>query len=390
MKDVKNRGLTIAIIVTAVLALVGFGLWFYQLSQGLVMTNMRNGNSWGLYIINFIFMVGLSAGGLIISSIPKAFGVSGFGGISKVAVWVSICCTVLAGVFIFVDLGHPLRVWEMLVQGNFSSPLMWDVCVIATYLILSIVYLWALVKNEKGQFSAVALRVLSVVALVVAILVHSVTAWIFSLQIAHEFWYTALMAPWFVSSALVSGVSLVLIAVVCLKKAGYMEISQENLVKMGKFLGVFLLVDLYFFGCDLLTSSYPGGGAVDLLVTGPLAFFFWTEIVFSIVAIAITLVPQLRKTGLLTLAAVLAIVGVYCKRIQIVVGGFSSPNLAEPTLGSGVGLTEAGSATQTMFSSLVYFPSGFELLVGLCLFSFGIFMLLVGIKYLPLKPISSK
>lgn len=387
MKDVKNRGLTIAIIVTAVLALMGFGLWFYQLSQGLVLTNMRNGNSWGLYIINFIFMVGLSAGGLIISSIPRAFGVSGFGGVSKIAVWVSICCTVLAGVFIFVDLGHPLRVWELLVQGNFSSPLMWDVYVIATYLILSIVYLGAMLKNEKGKLSALALRVISVVALIVAVLVHSVTAWIFSLQVAHEFWHTALMAPWFVSSALVSGVSLVLIVVVCLKKAGYVAIAQENLVKMGKFLGVFLLVDLYFFGCDLLTSSYPGGGAVDLLVTGPLAFFFWVEIIFSIVAIVITLVPQLRKTGFLTLAAVLAILGVYCKRIQIVVGGFSEPNLTQPTLESGVGLTEAGSALQSMFSSLVYFPSGFELLVGLCFFSFGVCLLLIGVKYLPLKPV---
>ncbi len=388
MEGVKSRGLTIAIVVTAVLSLVGFGLWMYQLSEGLVLTNMRNLDSWGLYITNFIFMVGLSAGGLIISSVPKTFGVAGFGGISKVAVWISICCTVLAGIFIFVDLGNPLRVWEMIVHGNFTSPLMWDMCIITTYLVLSIVYLWALLKHEKGELSSRTLRVISTVALIVAVLVHSVTAWIFGLQVSHEFWNTALMAPWFVSSALVSGLSLVMIVVACLKKAGYIDVEQENIAKMGKFLGVFLVIDLYFFGCDLLTSGYSGdAGAFSLLVTGPLAPFFWTEIIFSIVAAVIAFVPALRRPNLLTLAAILAMIGVYCKRIQIVVGGFSEPNIAYPTLNSGVGLTNAGSAVQSLFPSLVYFPSGFELLVSFCFFAFGICLLLIGIKFLALKPV---
>jgi dimethyl sulfoxide reductase membrane subunit len=387
VKDAKGRGLTIAIMVTAVLSLIGFGLWFYQLSEGLVLTNMRNLNSWGLYITNFIFMVGLSAGGLIISSVPKAFGVSGFGGVSKVAVWTSICCTVLAGLFIFIDLGNPMRVWEMVVHGNMTSPLMWDMLVITIYLILSIVYLWAMVKGEKGAVSALALRVISIVALIVAVLVHSVTAWIFSLQIAHEFWNTALMAPWFVSSALVSGLSLVMVVVVLLNRFRYMELKHENLVKMAKFLGVFLVVDLYFFASELITSAFPGdGGAFSLLVTGPLAAFFWIEILFSVIAAVLVFTPKLRTPGLLTLAPVLAILAVYAKRIQIVVGGFSESNLELPTLNSGVGLTDAGSAMQSLFPNLVYVPSAFEFIVSLCFFAFGIFLLLVGIKRLSLRP----
>lgn len=384
----KGRGLTTAIIVTAVLSLIGFGLWFYQLSEGLVLTNMRNLDSWGLYITNFIFMVGLSAGGLIISSVPKAFGVKGFGGISKVAVWTSICCTVLAGLFIFVDLGNPMRVWEMVVHGNITSPLMWDMLVITTYLVLSVVYLWAMLKNEAGKVSALALRVISTVALIVAVLVHSVTAWIFSLQVAHEFWNTALMAPWFVSSALVSGLSLVMVVVVLLSKFGYMELKHENLVKMAKFLGVFLVIDLYFFASELITSAFPGdGGASSLLVTGPLAAFFWTEIIFSVIAAVIVFAPKLRTSGLLTLAPVLAILAVYAKRVQIVVGGFTESNLDYPTLNSGVGLTDAGNAMQSMFPGLVYFPSAFEFIVSLCFFSFGVWLLLVGIKRLALKPV---
>ncbi|MBR2789925.1 MAG: polysulfide reductase NrfD, partial [Eggerthellaceae bacterium] len=92
----KLSKLQIAGIVGAVLAVVGIIFWIKQLSGGMVQTGMRNLDSWGLYITNFMFFVGLSAGGLIISSIPKAFGIEGFGDISKIAVWTAICYTVAA------------------------------------------------------------------------------------------------------------------------------------------------------------------------------------------------------------------------------------------------------------------------------------------------------
>ena len=98
------------------------------------------------------------------------------------------------------------------------------------------------------------MRVVSAIALVCAVLVHSVTAWIFGLQQGREMWHTALLGPWFVSSALVCGVALVLVVVIALRKAGYLELAQEHVVKMLKLLGVVVMVDLYFFGCDLLTE----------------------------------------------------------------------------------------------------------------------------------------
>ena len=204
----------------AVVAVLGIALWIMQLSGGMIQTGMRNFDSWGLYITSFMFFVGLSAGGLIISSIPNALGIAGFGGISKVAIWTSICCTIAAVAFVVVDLGSPLRVWELFIYSNLSSPLMWDIIVISTYLVLSCVYLWATLRVETGKMSRSALRVLSVFALVVAVLVHSVTAWIFALNVSHEFWHTALLAPWFVSSALVCGTALVMAVCIALRKTG--------------------------------------------------------------------------------------------------------------------------------------------------------------------------
>ena len=122
-----------------------------QLSGGMVQTGMRNLDSWGLYITSFMFFVGLSAGGLIISSVPKAFGIAGFGGISKVAVMSSIACTVAAIGMVVVDLGQPARLWELFAYSNLGSPLMWDILVLGTYLILSCFYLWAQVRAEVGR-----------------------------------------------------------------------------------------------------------------------------------------------------------------------------------------------------------------------------------------------
>ena len=97
---------------------------------------------------------------------------------------------------------------------------MWDIVVLGTYLILSCVYLWAQVRADAGKVSHTALRVISVVALVTAVLVHSVTAWIFGLQQGREMWHTALLAPWFVSSALVCGTALVMVVAIALRRSG--------------------------------------------------------------------------------------------------------------------------------------------------------------------------
>ncbi len=384
-----GKGLTIGIVVSAVLVAVGIALWFVQLSGGMIQTGMRNLDSWGLYITMFMFFVGLSAGGLIISSIPKAFGIKGFGGISKVAVMTSIACTVAAIGMVVVDLGQPLRVWELFAYSNLGSPLMWDIIVLMVYLILSCVYLWAQVRSEKGKVSHTALRVISVVALVCAILVHSVTAWIFGLQQSHEMWHTALLAPWFVSSALVCGTGLVMCAAVALRASGYLKWDQADLVKLAKLLAVFLLVDLYFFGCDLLTEAFPAGSGlevVSMLVSGPLAPFFWGEIILSIVAVVICVVPALRTTPLMVVAGILAIAAIFCKRAQLLVGGFQIANIDMPAVMTPFTITNWEGNMAQAYSGMVYWPTPIEFGVALGVVALAFLVFFLGLKFLPLKP----
>lgn len=385
-----GKGLNVAIVVAAVLVVAGLALWVYQLMGGMVNTGMRNLDSWGLYITMFMFLVGLSAGGLIISSVPKAFGIKGFGGISKVAVWTSICCTVLAIGFVVVDLGQPARLWELFVFSNLSSPLMWDILVLGTYLILSIVYLWAQLRHEAGRMSAGALRVLSVVALVCAVLVHSVTAWIFGLQQGREMWYTALLAPWFVSSALVCGTALVAVVVIALRKTGYLELDQAHLIKLAKLLGAFVCVDLYFFACDLLTEVFPGGSGVEvvsMLTTGVLAPFFWIEVVGCVICAVICFAPRLRTNSLLVVGSLLAIIGIFCKRVQLLVGGFQLPNIDMPTVMTDFAVTNWQGGMAGAYEGMVYFPTPLEFGVAVGVLALGALLLCLGLKFLPLQPV---
>ena len=279
--------------------------------------------------------------------------------------------------------------WELFVYSNLGSPLMWDIIVLGTYLILSCVYLWAQVQSEKGKVSHVALRVISVVALVCAVLVHSVTAWIFGLQQSHEMWHTALLAPWFVSSALVCGAGLVMATVIALRAAGYLKLDQAYLVKLAKLLAVFLLVDLYFFGCDLLTEAFPAGSGlavVEMLVSGPLAPFFWIEVIGCIAAAVICLVPGLRTNPLLVVASLLTIIGIFCKRVQLLVGGFQIANIDYPTVMTPFTVTNWEGSMAQAYSGMVYWPTPLEFGVNLGVVALGFLIFFLGLKLLPLKP----
>jgi molybdopterin-containing oxidoreductase family membrane subunit len=387
-----GKGLNIGIVVAAVTTVAAIALWVVQLSGGLVQTNMRNLDNWGLYIMGFMWFVGLSAGGLIVSSVPRVLGMEGFGGISKIAIWTSIAATCCAVGLIVVDLGNPARIWELFISSNLMSPLMWDVLVITTYLILSVVYLALTLRNEAGKLSDGALRVFSAVCLVVAVMVHTVTAWIIGVQPSHELWHTALMGPWFVCSALVSGTALVLVVCVALRKVGHLDMGKDNLDKMAKWLGAFCIVDLYFFGCDLLTSGWAGAeGAevVAMLTSGALAPFFWCQMICCALAAAACLAPKLRSVPLMTLAGVLAMVAIFCKRFQLIAGGFQIPNVNMAGIVSeytATGISGADATMSGIYSGLLYAPAMMEVGLFVGMIAMGVLIFLLGVKFIDLKP----
>jgi len=248
----------------AALVVVGVGCWVYQLMVGLTATGMNNGTSWGLYITNFMFFVGLSAGGLIVASSASVFHIAKFKQVALPAIILSTVCICLAGMFVLIDLGGIQRVWRIVTGPNPASPLVWDMAVITLYLIINILYLYFMRKGAER-----AVTIVSRFALPTAVLVHSVTAWIFGLQIAKEGWFTAILAPIFVASAMDSGLALLLLALAGLQKAGWFTVEKKLFSNLAGLLATCVAIDGYMVGCEALTMAYPGAeGADGLAIMG--------------------------------------------------------------------------------------------------------------------------
>jgi len=376
---------TLWVIVLAILSLAGLGAWLYQISTGLIVTGMRNVVSWGLYITSFMFLVGLSAGGLIVSSSASVFNVKEFKPVSKPAVLLSAVCIILAALFILVDLGQPMRILNLLIHPQFNSPLMWDVIVIAAYLITSVVYLYYM--NKQGD-NTKNLAIVSGFALPIAILVHSVTAWIFGLQIARPVWHSALLAPLFVASALASGLALLIVVLAVLNKYGTFKTEKGLFKTLGGLLATFVAVDLFFVFSEVLTATYPGEerlmAYITMLISGEMTPFFWGEIVIGIAIPFLLLIFKRDNPVMVVISSVLVVIGTFCMRVWLL---FTA--LLLPLIDWAPGITKGEYVMPNFASGIVpnvwvqagaYAPSLVELVIFVGIFAFGALLYTLGAK----------
>ena len=353
--------------VLGTLTIAGVAAWIYQLANGLGVTGMSNGTSWGLYITMFMFFVGLSAGGLIVASSASVFHVADYKKVALPAVILSTVCICCAGMFVLIDLGGIQRVWRIITGPNPLSPLFWDICVITLYLAINVVYLAFMTSKKPGAADKVA--VVSRFALPVAILVHSVTAWIFGLEMAREGWYSAIMAPLFVVSAMDSGLALLILSLMGLNKSGRFKTDKKLLSNLAGLLAVCIAVDAFLVGCEVLTMAYPGAAGAEtlaIMATGATAPFFWFEIVIGLlIPFCILVFAKNRQSAVLVnVACVLIVVGVFCKRIWLLFTAFIVPNvMGAPGIISGS--SEAAHATGTASFAVLssYAPTPIEILV---------------------------
>ncbi len=372
-----KRNLYIWMGTLGALSLVGFGALGYQLVNGLGVTGMNNATSWGLYITMFMFFVGLSAGGLIVSSSATVFNIPSFKVVAKPATILSTVCIIIAGIFIMVDIGSPFRVLNLLLHAQFKSPLMWDVVVITLYLSINVLYLFLMTRKEPNKK---ALSVMSRMALPVAILVHSVTAWIFGLQIAREGWHSAILAPLFVASALDSGLALLIIVLVLLIKFNIFTVEKKLINTLTGLLVTCVAVDAYLVFSEILTMYYPQDEAVMLVLNemlkGSMAPFFWGEVILGfVIPLAILLFKKNReKTSLVIFSSVLIIIGVFFKRVWLLFTSFIHPHV-EGAPGITLGYY-AQTESPNVFPSFwtlhgQYSPTLIELMIVVGMIAFG-------------------
>ncbi len=385
------RGIHLWYGVLALAGALGLAAWIYELHYGLATTGMRDVVSWGMYIFTFAFFIGLSAGGLIMASSAEVFGIKDLKPLSRLGVLSAAACVTVAAIMILPDLGRPGRILNIFIHPNWTSPLVWDILIISVYLAFSVVDLAVLQRHEArpGRYRQAA-RVLAYVGLPTAVLLHSVTAWIFGLQIARTWWNTALMAPLFVVSAILSGTALVTLLALAAERWGGFTLPAGTRRWLRGFIAVALIVDLFLVGCDYITvlwGNVPADrSALDLVLPGgAFAWTFWVEwIVGGLFPLAFLLVPWLRRLpGSLGVAALLAVAGVYAFRIELVVIGFVNPLTQFPP-GNALGTFTPGASPFQLVGR--YWPTWVEYSIILGLFALFAAIMTVGYRSLIKSP----
>ena len=380
----------------AVLMLIGLVAWINQLVLGLQVTGMRNLVTWGLYIITFTFLVGMSAGGLIVSSAAYVFKVERLKSMAPVGIVVAIASVLGAMAMIVPDVGHPERLFNIVAGGRFTSPIVWDLFVISLYLLVGLFEAWVFFGGRWRKQSEVqrerVLKVAAWIAFPVAILVHSITAWIFGLQIGRPFWNSALMAPIFLSSAIVSGLGLLLVVAFLGRKKNIPGLGAENRSAIAGLLSAFVALDLFLLFCDLFTALYAGqtsaAAGATVLVSGSLAPIFWSEVAFgALLPLVLLAIPQTRRSpGWLGLAGALVMLGVFAKRINIIMPGYlEQENISfAPGVSTGDFVPAAGDlfrAGQSSFTNVPsYLPTITEIVITLGILAMVAFVVTIGVQ----------
>jgi Ni/Fe-hydrogenase subunit HybB-like protein len=346
------------------------GAWVYQLRNGLQVTGLNNQVFWGVYITNLITFIGFSYGGALVSAILRLTGAEWRAPITRLAEATALVTLVIGALFIFVDIGHPERVWQFITTPNGSSPLIWDALAVTTYLIATCIFLYlplipdmAAVANSSGPefkgwrrrlFRVCSLgwrgfpnqnRVLNwgmttmaVMIIPIAVTVHSVLSWAFALT-SREGWHSTLFGPYFVIGALFSGVAMVILVVLGFRKAYGLEsyISQKQIVNLGYIMLTLGLTYLYFTYTELLTAAYPmadkASTLLGLLLVGRYAPQFWFFVVGGVlVPVLLVALPRTRNLWGIGTAALLVVFDMWLKRFLIIVPPQAVP-LIEGSLG---------------------------------------------------------
>jgi molybdopterin-containing oxidoreductase family membrane subunit len=371
VNELRNAGLRYWCFVLALLIIIAVGGYAYYLQwiNGLIITGMRDIFTWGFYIQNFWLFVGLAAGGLIIYSSVNLFGAEQFVPTNKIAVLQAAVCVLLAMLFIVPDLGNPQRVYNFFLTPNFDSIFVFDFAVLMIYFSLCIIDLYVLLSGKGTHNLELALTIISLPA---AIGIHSITAWTLGLVKARELWHTALMAPIFISSAVASGLALLLLMLLVIRRYTEYKFKDEMFYSAGKLLATVLLVDLFFLFCEILTtywktSETPGHALrLAILTSGRYSPFFLSEIfVFGILPFLLLWYPRTRKNiPILTLASAFVLIGVFLKRFAF--------------LGMGFGINPLGHIG-------VYVPTLPELSISVALWAVGVLIVTIAVKLFDMR-----
>ena len=361
--------------VLTALALVGAHAWAVQVRDGMITTGMTDHVSWGLYIANFTFMVGLAAGAVMMVIPAYLYRDHEMHDVTIVGELLAVAAIIMCLLFVTVDLGRPDRFWHMMPPvGRFNWPmsmLTWDVIVLNGYLALNLhicgylLYMRFLGRRPNWWWY-IPFVYLSIFW---AVSIHTVTAFLYSGLGGRPFWNTGLLVPRFLASAFVSGPSFIILSLLLIRYFTRFAISDGPIRTLLKIIRVAIVANLLMLVAEVFTEFYTGGAhaaSAQYLFFGKygqtaLVPWIWTAIGFTIIATAIFLWPTiLQRKLLLCVACVLAFVGLWIEK--------------------GMGLIIPGFIPSTLHEIVEYVPTRLEWQVTVGVWAFGLMVFTVALK----------
>ena len=355
--------------VLTILSLAGLYAFAEQTVNGLAVTGMTDQVSWGVYIANFTFIVGLAAAAVMLVIPAYIYNNKHLHDVVILGELLAIAAIVMCLLFVNVDLGRPDRFWHLTpVIGVFNFPismLSWDVIVLIGYLILNVHICGYLLymRYLNRQPSTLLYMPFVFIAIVWAISIHTVTAFLYVGLVGRPFWNAAIVAPRFIGSAFTAGPGLMIVAFQVIRHYTNYKIDDEALRILRQIVTVSLLVNLFLLGCEAFKEFYAESvhsSSARYLFFGlegytQLRSWIWFAIVIETIAGVILVTPSLAKTMLYTNAAcILAFVGIWIEK--------------------GMGMIVPGFLPTPLGEIVEYFPTMLETLMCIGVWSFGLLM----------------
>lgn len=313
---------------------IGFISYLHQFKYGLGITGMSRDVSWGLYIGQFTFLVGVAASAVVIVLPYYLHNYKVFGRITLLGEFLAVAAVTMCMLFIFVDMGQPARILNVFLYPTPSSVMFWDAIVLNGYLFLNLLVGWTVLGAErKGVPPPEWIKPFIILAIVWAPSIHIVTAFLYQGLPGRHLWLTAVMAARFLASAFSAGPALIIILAMIVRKFTKFDPGREAIQALGRIITYFMIINVLLLAFELFTAFYskiPGhmhpfqylyGG---LYGYGKLLVPMWISIILAVVALILLINPNTRRNETtLAIAALATFFSLWVdKGFGLVVGGF--------------------------------------------------------------------
>jgi molybdopterin-containing oxidoreductase family membrane subunit len=316
------------------LSMVGAYYYYQQFTCGLGLTGLHRDVTWGLYIGQFTFLVGVAASAVMLVIPHYLHDYKTFTKVVILGEFLAISAVVMCILFIMADMGQPMRVVNIFLHPSPTAMVFWDTVVLNGYLFINLLVGWVtLGSDRKGIAPPKWIKPWIYLSIPWAISIHTVTAFLYAGIPGRHFWLSAIMAARFLASAFAGGPALLIILALIVRKISKFDVGKEAIQAVGRIVAYAMFANVFFLGLEFFTAFYSGipGHAQSFLYlyTGleghsELVPLMWISTVFAAVSLFMLWVPAIRKNEvLLTLACIMLFISLWIdKGFGLIIGGF--------------------------------------------------------------------